>query len=954
MVNGGGAVTLEFHREPFVTYKKTFRVPWNEIILIDPIELVLDAPQKVTSASKQQAERDIEQQPSCLAHSYSYMVPHIIAHPKSTWKRSSSSSSSLKSRVSMKSLGYAGAHQTSKSVILRDSGLVQHSLPLPGGSFNNPTTTTTSTSTPSDYSDSSFMNETVSLVYISSRSNEFMSTINLQLIPPSSENFKLPDELKLVHLKIVVEGNLFEQVFEPIYNLNFTYAWNRLNVYRQKCFGLSNAIVSVGYEYYDCKHVIWSRKQIELPGYDLSISDIGQWNLNIHHRYNYRDSILHRGDGQNFYLKTGKPKIVNPLIGDGYQRQSLCPFCDGATVSSEQRLLKPQALVSAPDGSIYVGDYNLIRRVEFGSGSPGSTQNNKNSNMLFNQEKLVRTVLEIPHNQVPSRYNLAINFADSNKLYMSDPDRYLIYQIKDQLTSGKSLTELQLDETNRTTSKVWADQLVPVVGSGIKCQLNDGSNCGDGQLASLARLVEPKSITFDLTGRMYIADGHNIRLVDLDQRIYTLLGDYGQQSSHKKYPCSSEPIPMHKFVPKWPQDIAINPVDETLHILDDNVVYRVTQDKRVQIVAGRLNHCYDGKVSINQKPPLATDIFIQSAQSISFNQNGDLFISEEDQKKSIARVLMVSAFDGSIRLHAGMPVIDQTNIKVMQKPSIDSYEHQLMSDLSNDEQQYLQRPSNSLPSPMTGSPALTKANEYRFNSIAAICVDQQGRLIIADRLQLRLLSVEPDLPQTNAAGEYELQSPDSPDEYLIFNKFGHHIATRELNGGPLARNNKYTFSYSVNTAFGQLASIQYASGNRVSIFRDGPHHIVKMIETSFGGQTKMDISQTGQVHSITIVSPNPTKANFSYYVDRGLLKQSRDQASGEIFDYYYDEFGRAIGIQETSPSLPGPIECRIPSTSSGHLSNGYQAYQMMSDQPQIKPTIPSNSSPLCSSLVVAE
>lgn len=918
MVNGGGAVVIEFRREPFSTHQKIVRVPWNEIVLIDNVELSLDSSElsvknkqnqdsPLSPSDQQQLEVFSADNPSCLAHNYKLMRPIIVPAPKSSRK----SHSSLRSR--------SGHHQqqTSRAVILRDSGMVQQSIMLPGSSSRD--------------INSNDSNQSISLIYISSRANEFMSTINLQLTPPINDQiqFKLPEELKLIHLKIIIEGNLFEQLFEPQTNLSYTYAWNRRNVYRQKSFGLSTASVSIGYEYFDCKHIIWTTKHIQLPGHDLSISDIGnQWNLDIHHRYNYRDSILQRGDGQNFNLKTDKPRVVQAIMGDGYQRQATCSYCDGATMPAEQRLLKPQALVSAPDGSIYVGDFNLIRKIESVPASSGSRQSS---------ERVVRTILELPTTRVPSRYSLALNLAD-NKLYMSDFDRHQIYLVREQQQQQQQGKQQQVvDQANDTSSASNLEEnLVTVVGVGIKCQIEDRSNCGDGFSAKLARLIEPKAITFDLNNRMYIVDGPNIRMVDIDGKIYTLLGDYGA-TRHTKFPCSGEAIPMHKFVPRSPVDLAFNPIDDTLHILDDNVVYRITQDKRVQIVAGRPAHCLTPPSEINpyqkRKQARATEIFLQSAQSITFNQNGDLFIGEDDQKQMISRVLFVSPDEDTISIYAGLPVenIQQnlgTSIKSSSSsssssasgsyliPTVDSIHLDSIQDL---ESQDKQRSSNILPLSQT-----TRAIDYKFNSISAITIDQQGKLIVADKLQLRILSIEPDLPQINAAGEYELQSPDNGDELLVFNRYGHHIATREISSGQTQRNsNKYTFLYNVNTSFGQLASVTYSTGNKISVFRDGAHHGVKMIETAFGGQCKLDISRNGQVHSITTITPNSTKTNFSYHVDGGLLKQSRDQASGELFDFTYDEFGRAIGIQHSSPKLPAPVECRVSSINSRSLTSSY-------------------------------
>lgn len=70
--------------------------------------------------------------------------------------------------------------------------------------------------------------------------------------------------------------------------------------------------------------------------------------------------ILQKGDGSNIYLKH-KPRVILTSMGDGHQRPLDCFDCDGQ--ASKQRLLAPVALAASPDGSIFVGDFNLVRRI---------------------------------------------------------------------------------------------------------------------------------------------------------------------------------------------------------------------------------------------------------------------------------------------------------------------------------------------------------------------------------------------------------------------------------------------------------------------------------------------------------------------------------------------------------------------------------------------------------------
>ena len=46
----------------------------------------------------------------------------------------------------------------------------------------------------------------------------------------------------------------------------------------------------------------------------MTLSDIGGWNLDIQHKYNYHEGILQKGDGTNLYLKY-TPLVVTNVVG---------------------------------------------------------------------------------------------------------------------------------------------------------------------------------------------------------------------------------------------------------------------------------------------------------------------------------------------------------------------------------------------------------------------------------------------------------------------------------------------------------------------------------------------------------------------------------------------------------------------------------------------------------------
>ena len=72
-------------------------------------------------------------------------------------------------------------------------------------------------------------------------------------------------------------------------SIKYTFAWDRRNAYRQKVYGIVNALVSVGYEYRECREIFWETKTTTLAGYDMTSSEIGGWNLHMHHKYHFQE-----------------------------------------------------------------------------------------------------------------------------------------------------------------------------------------------------------------------------------------------------------------------------------------------------------------------------------------------------------------------------------------------------------------------------------------------------------------------------------------------------------------------------------------------------------------------------------------------------------------------------------------------------------------------------------------
>ncbi|XP_067613197.1 teneurin-m isoform X3 [Eurosta solidaginis] len=739
MVNGGGAVTLQFGRSPFRPQSRIVQVPWNEVIIIEVV---------VMSMSEEKSPVPVPH--TCFSHDYDLMKPVVLA----SWKH-----------------GFQGACPD-RSAILAESQVIQESLQIPGTGLN--------------------------LVYHSSRAAGYLSTIKLQLTPES-----IPESLHLIHLRITIEGILFERVFEADPGIKFTYAWNRLNIYRQRVYGVTTAVVKVGYQYSDCKDIIWDIQTTKLSGHDMSISEVGGWNLDIHHRYNFHEGILQKGDGSNIYLKN-KPRVILTTMGDGHQRPLECNDCEG--LAYKQRLLAPVALASSPDGSLYVGDFNYIRRIM----TDGS----------------IRTVVKLNATRVSYRYHMALSPLDGT-LYISDPESHQIIRVRD--TNDYSQPD-----------KNWE----PIVGSGERCLPGDEAHCGDGALAKDAKLAYPKGIAISSDNILYFADGTNIRMVDRDGIVTTLIGNHMHKSHWKPIPCEGT-LKLEEMHLRWPTELAVSPLDNTLHIIDDHMILRMTPDGRVRVISGRPLHC--ATTSTVYDSDLATHATLVMPQSISFGPMGELYVAESDSQR-INRVRVIGT-DGRIAPFAGA----ESKCNCLER-GCDCFEAE----------HFL-------------------ATSAKFNTIAALSVTPDGHVHIADQANYRIRSVMSSIPEASTSREYEIYAPDMQEIY-IFNRFGQHVSTKNI----LTGETTYVFTYNVNTSNGKLSTVTDAAGNKVFLLRDYTSQ-VNSIENTKGQKCRLRMTRMKMLHELS--TPDNYNVTFEYHGPTGLLKTKLD-STGRSYVYNYDEFGR--------------------------------------------------------------
>uniref|UniRef100_A0AAZ3RW92 Teneurin-4 n=1 Tax=Oncorhynchus tshawytscha TaxID=74940 RepID=A0AAZ3RW92_ONCTS len=444
----------------------------------------------------------------------------------------------------------------------------------------------------------------MALSYLSSRSPGYKSILRVTLTHST-----VPFNLMKVHLVVAVEGRLFRKWFPVAPNLNYNFVWDKADVYSQKVYGLSEAFVSVGYEYESCPDLIlWEKRTAILQGYEITASNLGGWALNKHHALNIQSGILHMGNGENVFVSQQPPVIVS-VMGNGRHRSISCPSCNG--MADGNKLLAPVALACGSDGSLYVGDFNYVRRI-FTTGNVTSVLELRNK--------------DFRHSNSPAHKYYLASSPVSGAVYLSDTSTRKVFKVK-SLSAIKDV----------------ARNLELVAGTGDQCLPYDETRCGDGGKAVEATLTNPRGITVDKYGVLFFVDGTMIRRIDQNGIISTLLG-FNDLTSARPLSCDAV-MDISQVRLEWPTDLAVSPMDNSLYVVC------LFLCRCVRIVAGRPMHCQVPGLDHFLVSKVAVHATLESANALAVSHNGILYISESDEKK-INRVRQVST-NGEISLVAG-------------------------------------------------------------------------------------------------------------------------------------------------------------------------------------------------------------------------------------------------------------------------------------------------------------
>uniref|UniRef100_A0A8C5EP52 Teneurin-4 n=1 Tax=Gouania willdenowi TaxID=441366 RepID=A0A8C5EP52_GOUWI len=648
----------------------------------------------------------------------------------------------------------------------------------------------------------------MTLGYLSSRSAGYKSILRLTLTHST-----IPFNLMKVHLMVAVEGRLFRKWFPAAPNLAYDFVWDKTDVYSQKVYGLSEAFVSVGFEYESCPDLIlWEKRTAVLQGYETTASKLGGWTISNHHALNIQSGILHKGNGENIFISQ-QPPVIGSVMGNGRRRSISCPSCNG--LADGNKMMAPVALACASDGSLYVGDFNYVRRI-FTTGNVTSILELRNK--------------DFRHSNSPAhKYYLATSPVNNN-VYLSDTSNKKVFRLK-SLNLVKDV----------------AKNLELVAGTGDQCLPYDDARCGDGGKAVEATLTNPRGITVDKYGVIFFVDGTMIRRIDQNGIISTLLG-FNDLTSARPLSCDAV-MDISQVRLEWPTDLAVSPMDNSLYVLDNNVVLQISENHQVRIVAGRPMHCQVPGIDHFLMSKVAIHATLESANALAVSHTGVLYIAESDEKK-INRVRQVST-NGEISLVAGAP----SGCDCKNDANCDCY--------SGDE---------------------GYAKDAKLNAPSSLAVCPDGELYIADLGNIRIRYVRKNKPYLNPLSMYEVSSPIN-DELYLFDANGSHIFTQSLTTG----DHVYNLSY---TGEGDLGSITDKNENTVLIRRDTTGMPLWLMVPD--GQTFWFTIGTNNALK-TIAAQGKELAVMTYHGSSGLLASKTNENGWTTF-FEYDSYGRLTNV----------------------------------------------------------
>ena len=143
--------------------------------------------------------------------------------------------------------------------------------------------------------------------------------------------------------------------------------------------------------------------------------------------------------------------------------------------------------------------------------------------------------------------------------------------------------------------------------------MRDDTDCGDGKLAKDVKLVYPKGLAVTANNELVFVDGTRVRMVDTEGRVVSLAGDRKLASEWKPSGCGAD-LQLSDANLNWPTDLAFNPVNNDLTLVDQGSILHITQKGRIREIFNV--NCREENLKY-------------SPSKIAYSPNGDLIVADD-------------------------------------------------------------------------------------------------------------------------------------------------------------------------------------------------------------------------------------------------------------------------------------------------------------------------------------
>jgi RHS repeat-associated protein len=603
-----------------------------------------------------------------------------------------------------------------------------------------------------------------------------------------------------------VAGTHFTKSFPATTNQSYTFAWDGLDAYGRLLQGSQPVSIRVGYVYGlvyiapgnfeqsfgnfgsgvlsairgSMDMTLWKNSSTTLGSWSPSSAELEGWTLNVHHSYDVNSKVLHLGDGRNRSAQSSQNQIITTVAGSESRAGGISG--DGG-LAVAARLNYPYGLAISAQGDFYIAEHgnSRVRKVV----ADGTITTFAGGGALLSGYGGPATAVRLS-----PVVDVALDTQDNLYLLAGRPDK---------VTSDGIITR------------------VPWSGS----------------------LSDPKGMTVDAQGNLYIADtrDHRIRKVTPNGITTTVAGTYDVRWGGQQGFSGDGGLATAARL-SYPFGLAIDE-QGNLYIGDssNHRVRKVTPAGIISTVAG-IGGVAGGAGGFSGDGGLATAAMLNYPRGLALDKQGNLYIADSSNH----RIRRVST-DGVITTVAGNG-------------------------------QYFFSGDN--------VPA-TSASLYLPHGVA---LDAQNNLYIADTYNHRIRRVSSNFPGVSDK-DFIIASDDGTQLYH-FDVTGRHLRTLSTTTGA----EQFRFTYS---ATGHLKQVEDADGNIIRVEHNEKGQPTAIVAAD-GQRSALKVDANGYLEAITNPANEITKMGYG---NGGLLTVFTDPRN-QTAAITYDAAGRLLKDQNAA------------------------------------------------------